>query len=194
MANENQKYLTAEQVSEYCGVSVTTVEKWINKGHMGVSKDKTRVDLENFIVFLKEKNNVYRLPKKTAGPKVLVIDGEAKAADSIGNIFSTFGFDVLTTHDPIKAGSLINYERPQIITLDLSLNVFDGLDVLKIINSLKLSEKIWIIVISAASEDHLQKAVDLGADCYLQKPFAENDLKKLINKFCPPVDAFYKAS
>lgn len=194
MASDKSKYLSFEKVSECSGASLSTVEKWMNKVQRGPHKNNNKVALEEFILFLKENSNVTSITRNKNAPKVLVIDGEKKTTESIGEIFSTHGFDVLSTPDAIKAGGLITYEKPHIVTLDLSLENFDGTDVLKIINGLKLTEKIWVIVISADSEENLQKAVDLGADCYLQKPFSEQDLKKIINKFFPEQTTLAKAA
>lgn len=91
----------------------------------------------------------------------------------------------MKSKNAIEAGYLIQYEMPQVVTIDLSMDLYDGWDVLKIIQRLRLEGKVWVIVISACSEDVLNESVYLGADCYLQKPFAQKDLEMLINKLFP---------
>ena len=117
--------------------------------------------------------------------KAIVVDDELNVADTIGDVFSTHGFAVLKSSDAIEAGCMIKHEKPQIVTVDLGMKLFDGLDLLKIINGLELRKNMWVIVISACDEKKLQESIDLGADCYLQKPYTNRDLEKLIAKFFP---------
>lgn len=153
---------------------------------MGANLKKKDVSLEDFISFLNHNKFQGREKTNHDSLKVLVIDDETDVANAIGDIFSTHGFNVVKSKDAIEAGCLIKSEAPQIVTVDLGMNKFDGLDVIKIINGLNLREKIWIIVISGHDEEALKGAVSLGADCYLQKPYSNDDLEKIINKFFPP--------
>jgi response regulator RpfG family c-di-GMP phosphodiesterase len=185
MNNNHQKFLSVQQVSENCGVSTATVEKWLGKSSKTKGSKNYQIGLEDYISFLNDLQNNEQYKEHENPLRVVVIDEEQTEVEKIGSIFSNQGFSVTTAQDAIKAGSLINAEKPHIVTVDLTLAYSNGLDVIKIINGLKLTEKIWIIVISADSEEKIQEAIDLGADCYLQKPFSQNDLKKLINKFSP---------
>lgn len=185
MLADEKKFLSVEQISSYCNVPIATVNRWIAKGFMGANLKKKNVLLEDFILFL----NGHKLPdenkKNSTALKVLIVDNETVVADVIGDIFHSRGFSVVRSKDAIEAGCLIKNELPEIVTVDLSMNAFDGLDVIKIINGLELRKRIWVIVISACDEDTLKGAVNLGADCYLQKPFSNCDLEKLINRFYP---------
>lgn len=186
MLNNGGKYLSTEQISQYCHVGKIQVERWITKGLMGPNLKKKSVLLEDFITFL----NYMKLQPaeclEDGSLRVLVFEDELDIANIIGNIFSENGFRVIKSKNAIETGCLIQYETPQIVTIDLSMmGQFDGRDVLKIIRGLKLQGKIWVVVISACTEDVLNEAVSLGADCYLQKPFVRDDLEKLINKFFP---------
>lgn len=80
---------------------------------------------------------------------------------------------------------MLKQESPLIITLDLTMNKISGFDILKIIKSLSIKQKAWIIVISGESKEYLEKAIDLGADFYLRKPFLKEDLEKIIKKLHP---------
>ncbi len=59
---------------------------------------------------------------------------------------------------------------PDIVILDLGLPDIDGLDVLKMIRSV---ERVPVIVATARdSESMIVRALDLGADDYVVKPFS----------------------
>lgn len=183
MLNESIKYLSTEQIAQYCNVGKIQVERWIARGLMGANLKKKNVLLDDFIMFLNYRKIQPVESLENEGLKVLVIEDEVDVANTIGDIFGENGFRVMKSKNAIEAGCLIQYETPQVVTIDLNMDLYDGWDVLKIIQRLKLENRVWVIVISASSEDVLNEAVHFGADCYLQKPFVQKDLEKLINKF-----------
>jgi two-component system response regulator VicR len=186
------KYFTTGQIAEHCGVNFRTVIRWINKGYIKANKlpgrGDHRVSLEDFIAFLNE-NNFSPLSSKNekeeAELKALIIDDEINVVNSIGRVFASNGFHVLSAQNGFRAGFILNQECPQILTLDLNMKELNGYDVLKIIRGLKLNHKLWVIVISGESEESLEKAIEEGADFYLKKPFSKIDLEKIIHKFFP---------
>lgn len=74
----------------------------------------------------------------------------------------------------------LEYDKPDLILLDLMLPDMSGFDVLKILRSNSQTNEIPIIVLSALnSEVDKLKAFDLGADDYMTKPFG---LLELLSK------------
>jgi CheY-like chemotaxis protein len=185
MNSDKNKYLSVKQISHYCEVDDMIVESWISRGLMGPNNKKTTVQLEDFISFLNSNHHFENTESSRDELSVLVVDDELNVASVIGEVFTSHGFKVTTSGDAIQAGLVIKNKMPKIVTLDLTMTSFDGLDVLKIINGLQLQGKIWVVVISGSSEENIQQAMNVGADCYLQKPFSNNDLEKIINKFFP---------
>jgi CheY-like chemotaxis protein len=185
MNSDKNKYLSVKQISHYCEVDDMIVESWISRGLMGPNNKKTKVQLEDFISFLNSNHHFENTESSRDELSVLVVDDELNVASVIGEVFTSHGFKVTTSGDAIQAGLVIKNKMPKIVTLDLTMTSFDGLDVLKIINGLQLQGKIWVVVISGSSEENIQQAMNVGADCYLQKPFSNNDLEKIINKFFP---------
>jgi two-component system response regulator VicR len=187
--DEKIRYFTTGQVADHCGVNFRTVIRWINKGYIKANRlpgrGDHRITLEDFIVFLRENNLEPIASSANQHPKALVIDDELNVLNSIGRIFNSNGFEVTTAQSGFRAGYLLNEQKPQIITLDLNMKDIDGHDVLKIIKDLNLNRKTWIVVISGEAEHQLKKAVELGADFYLQKPFTKFDLEKIIHKLFP---------
>src|SRR5256714_3544759 len=83
-------------------------------------------------------------------------------------------FQVQTVRDGAQAIDMAAIFQPQLVLLDLSLPSLDGLTFLR-----RLRE--WsgapVIVLSAHDEEPVKiKALDLGADDYLTKPFSLNEL------------------
>lgn len=189
MKENSLRYLSVEQFGEYCGVNCQTVLRWINSGQISVKKTSWkgdyRIGIENLSRVRTERRGVdYSDNKlKIEGQlKVLIVDDEEDVIDSIEPIFLNNGFEISSSTNIYDAMILLHEVHPLILTLDLRILDLNGLEILTMINNLKLGQKIWVIIISGASEDVIQSAVDFGADFYLQKPFSQNDLDKIIKK------------
>ncbi len=73
-------------------------------------------------------------------------------------------------NDGLEALKLLEAERPNVLILDIIMPHLDGLGVLEEINHKK--KKPYTIMLSAVGQDKVtQKAIQLGADYYIIKPF-----------------------
>lgn len=83
-------------------------------------------------------------------------------------------------HNGAEAIDLIVSKQPDIVLLDIVMPNINGMDVLEILNSMNLEKRPQVIVISGMSDKKMiQKAIDLGAVNYIEKPF---DMNLLISK------------
>ncbi|WP_130807128.1 sporulation transcription factor Spo0A [Senegalia massiliensis] len=75
-------------------------------------------------------------------------------------------------NDGLEALDLISNKIPDVLVLDIIMPHLDGLGVLEKLNSINLDKYPKIIVLSAVGEDKItQRAISLGADYYVVKPF-----------------------
>ena len=89
--------------------------------------------------------------------------------------------------DGAEAVRLITRERPDAVTLDLVLPHLDGLAVLERLAGVQLEPRPRIVVVSAlGSEAALRRALSLGADYYLLKPFRPEVLVERIRQLVRP--------
>lgn len=189
MKEKKLKYLSVGQLADYCGVNSQIIMSWVKSGKIKVVKNSKKegykISVENLKKITIEKKRTLFLHAKLHPEnqsKVLIVDDEKSIIESIEPIFVENGFQVISSTSACEAMFLLHNERPLILTLDLGLLDSNGIEVLKTINALGLNKDIWVIIISAASESELHSAVNFGADFYLQKPFDENDLNKIVNK------------
>lgn len=83
--------------------------------------------------------------------------------------------------DGILAVSLIAEKKPRILIVELVLSGYDGLSVISKVKALNLSTK--IIVLSSLKRDEIvTKAVEMGADYFMAKPFNFELLKERIDE------------
>lgn len=106
--------------------------------------------------------------------KVLVVDDEPALARALAINLRAHGWEVVTAADGRAALDAAATEHPDVIVLDLGLPDLDGTEV---ISGLRGWTRVPIVVLSARQhgEDKIE-ALDLGADDYITKPFAMNEL------------------
>ncbi|MBU3158322.1 sporulation transcription factor Spo0A [Clostridium frigoris] len=85
--------------------------------------------------------------------------------------------------DGIKAIDLTYEKKPDLLVLDIIMPNLDGLGVLERLSEMNSNLKPYIIVLSAVGNDKItQKAINLGADYYVVKPFDMAILTKRIRQ------------
>ncbi len=90
---------------------------------------------------------------------------------------------VFVSHDGLKTVENIKKTQPEIIILDMVMPHLDGLGVLETINNIELEKYPRTIVLSAVGQEPItQKAISLGAEYYIVKPFNLDVLMKRINQ------------
>ncbi|WP_395690123.1 response regulator [Nocardioides sp.] len=105
---------------------------------------------------------------------VLVVDDEPTLARALAINLRAHGWRVVTAADGRSALDAAATEHPDVVVLDLGLPDMDGTEV---IAGLRGWTTVPIVVLSARQhgEDKVE-ALDLGADDYVTKPFAMNEL------------------
>lgn len=105
---------------------------------------------------------------------VLVVEDEKNIAGFIRTVLEANNFGVLTAHSGKEAEIMINSHCPDIIILDLGLPDIDGMNIIEYVRKWS---SIPIIVVSARThEEDKVKALELGADDYVTKPFGTAEL------------------
>jgi two-component system KDP operon response regulator KdpE len=110
----------------------------------------------------------------TAIPRILLVDDEIAIQRSLGPLLRTRGYDVEMASAGSAALKLAADHPPDLIILDLGLPDLDGTEVCRRIRE---TSKVPIIVLSArGGEADKVRALDLGADDFVTKPFAPEEL------------------
>jgi len=108
---------------------------------------------------------------------VLVAEDEPNIALSLQFIMNKAGFSVRVAEDGNLAILEIKKETPDVILLDIMLAKRDGFSVLETIKKNPKWSNIKVIVLTAKSRDEdKQRALNLGADDYITKPFSSLQL------------------
>ena len=110
----------------------------------------------------------------SAPPRVLLVDDEPPILRLLRTSLTAQGYDTIEAASAKEALTALARNRVDIVVLDLGLPDIDGLEVLA---RIRVSSAVPVIVLSSrADEPGKVKALDLGADDYVTKPFGMDEL------------------
>jgi len=107
--------------------------------------------------------------------RILVVDDDRAVRESLRRSLSFNGYSVELAQDGLEALSLISSNRPDALVLDVMMPRLDGLEVCRQLRS--SGDDLPILVLTARdSVSERVAGLDAGADDYLPKPFALEEL------------------
>jgi PAS domain S-box-containing protein len=139
-----------------------------------------------------------RLPLRTAAPatmdrakeageaatrplRVLVVDDNADAADSLAMFLKLYGHEVQAVHSGAAALNLVKTYSPQVIILDLSMPVMDGIQVAHRLRlNIDMSKVALIAMTGLGQEGDRQRTRDAGFNYHIVKPPDPQQLQELL--------------
>ncbi|WP_078888835.1 response regulator transcription factor [Streptomyces sclerotialus] len=108
-------------------------------------------------------------------PRILVVDDDAEVRAAVEDGLSVEGYQVSGAADGLAALSAVAGRQPDAIVLDVMMPVLDGLAVCRRLRA--LGDRTPILVLTALdSVSERVDGLDAGADDYLVKPFALDEL------------------
>lgn len=117
--------------------------------------------------------------------RILVADDNKEFGDTlVSYLEKEENFEVVgIARDGNQAVDEITMMKPDIVLLDIIMPHLDGLGVLEKLNERNIENKPMCIILSAVGQDKItQKAIDLGAQYYIVKPFDIQILVKRIKE------------
>jgi len=106
--------------------------------------------------------------------RILVVDDDPAMVGAINALVGTEGHQVITAYDGLTAVRRFREEHPDLVLLDLAMPGPDGFTVA---GQIRAAGSAPIIVVSGESSEGAKvKALGIGADDYLVKPFGRAEL------------------
>ena len=114
---------------------------------------------------------------------VLLVEDTEDNRFMMRRLLEMAGYQVIEAMNGEEAVKLAKTESPQLILMDLSLPVIDGLAATRLIRKLPKLEAIPIIAVSAHdTSDFQSEALAAGCNSYVTKPIDFNELEQLIGE------------
>jgi chemotaxis protein histidine kinase CheA/ActR/RegA family two-component response regulator len=125
-------------------------------------------------------------PKQQRKPNILVVDDSISIRKYVQRFLVRSGYDVEVAPDGMEALNQLGHAKYDAVITDLEMPVMHGYDLMAEMKKHEDMRTIPVIVLtSRAGEKHRQKALDMGAQDYLVKPFEEQEmigaLKRLLS-------------
>lgn len=173
-AMQEEKLTTSEIVSRVNMCKVTALK------YLEILQERGLVDCEMIgptkIWFLK--NDIEKQEKKV---KVLVVDDDENVITIIRDFLESYHFEVFDATNGKEAIGMAFAKSPDIMVLDIMMPHMNGYVVCKELKKHDHTKDIPVIILSARTsiEDKL-KAMEMGIDDYIGKPFDPRELEARI--------------
>jgi DNA-binding response OmpR family regulator len=119
--------------------------------------------------------------------RILVVDDDPAMVGAITALVGTEGHQVITAYDGLTAVKRYREEQPDLVLLDLAMPGPDGFTVA---GQIRAAGSAPILVVSGESGEPAKvRALEIGADDYLVKPFGKAELLARISAVMRRVDA-----
>lgn len=115
-------------------------------------------------------------------PRVLVVDDNRDAADSLQALFEMENCNVATAYDGYEAVQAVEQGMPDMIVMDLGMPSMDGYEAARRIRLKPGSQSVLMIALTGwGQSDARQRTLEAGFDHHLIKPVNFDDIKRLAN-------------
>jgi two-component system, OmpR family, response regulator MprA len=118
---------------------------------------------------------------------VLVADDDLAVREALHRALSLEGYDVATTTDGGETLEAVRAGGFDALVLDVGMPVLDGITVCKVIRAEQLRIPILMLTARTQTKDRVE-GLDAGADDYLPKPFALDELLARLRALMRRVD------
>lgn len=117
-------------------------------------------------------------------PKIVCIDDGNIVRETIVSMLSPYGYEVTAIENPLDALSLVFRIQPDLILCDIAMPELDGYEVCAMLRTSTAFRQTPIVMLTGKDGfiDRV-KARMAGATDYLTKPFGENELLMLVEKY-----------
>jgi adenylate cyclase len=109
-------------------------------------------------------------------PLVLVVDDVPQNVRLLEAVLSPKGFRVATASSGDEALSVLGTEHPDLVLLDILMPGMDGYEVCRRIREDPKTAFLPVIMITASGEEQKVRAIEAGADDFINKPFNQAEL------------------
>ncbi len=107
----------------------------------------------------------------------LVVDDSITVRRVTQRLLERNGMRVMTAKDGVEAMALLQEHTPDVILLDIEMPRMDGYEVASHVrNDARLADIPIIMITSRVGDKHRARAIELGVDDYLGKPYQESQL------------------
>lgn len=120
-------------------------------------------------------------------PRVVCIDDGVTIRETVEAILSQHGYEATALGNPLKALSLVFQLKPDLILCDIAMPELDGYEICAMLRKSTAFRQVPIVMLTGKDGfiDRVRARM-VGATDYLTKPFGEEELLMLVEKYVGP--------
>lgn len=193
MMAATQEYLTTREAAEMLGVSLRTVQLWVESGvlsawktaggHRKISMDSVERTLDE------RKKSLARVPASSADIRkdirVLIVEDDDGISSMLTYFFTSWSHpaEVQTARNGFEGLISLGSKKPDILITDLNMPGINGFEMLRHIKASKDYRNMPIFVITALSKEDIDNHGGVGAGVHvIYKPINLDKLEILVKK------------
>jgi chemosensory pili system protein ChpA (sensor histidine kinase/response regulator) len=116
-------------------------------------------------------------------PRILVVDDSVTVRKVTTRLLERNGMEVFTAKDGVDAMATLQDHKPDLMLLDIEMPRMDGFEVASQVRHDSRLKDIPIIMITSRTGDkHRERAISIGVNEYMGKPFQEDALLETMNR------------
>jgi DNA-binding response OmpR family regulator len=125
--------------------------------------------------------------KEAMKRSVLIVDDEPNIVLSLEFLLKQAGYEVRVARNGEEAVKAVSERAPDLVVLDVMMPTLDGYHVCETIRADPKMRSVRILMLTAKSRDvEREKALALGADDYITKPFSTRELVERVKTILGP--------
>ncbi|WP_430460516.1 Hpt domain-containing protein [Thalassolituus sp. LLYu03] len=116
-------------------------------------------------------------------PRILVVDDSVTVRKVTSRLLERNGMEVFTAKDGVDAMATLQDHKPDLMLLDIEMPRMDGFEVASLVRHDSRLKDIPIIMITSRTGDkHRERAMSIGVNEYMGKPFQEDKLLSTMHR------------
>jgi Response regulators consisting of a CheY-like receiver domain and a winged-helix DNA-binding domain len=113
---------------------------------------------------------------------ILIVEDHPTMRDAMRLVLEEDGYEVEEATDGEAGIAAVRTRPPDIVLLDLNIPVASGAQVLETLKADPSTAAVLVVIVTAAGEEGRQRALALGADGYITKPFSPIALLRTVER------------
>jgi CheY-like chemotaxis protein len=120
----------------------------------------------------------YLMPKM-----ILIVEDYDDTRIFMKFLIESYGYRVAEAEDGLEAIESFKYYSPDLVLMDISMPVMDGLTATKAIRKLKGTNNIPIIAVTAHGKQFYERAIEAGCNDLVDKPVDFDSFEPFLNQY-----------
>src|SRR5690606_461307 len=126
-------------------------------------------------------NNPYRVQQSRIKQRILVVDDNHDACESMAMLLEMLDNEIRVAHDGIEAIAVADDFRPEIILMDVGMPFLNGYEVTRRIREQSWGREVIIVAVTGwGQEGDIAQSSAAGCNAHLVKPVNLQELEKLL--------------